>query len=711
MKTKSIKSKLLLLLLLSISCSFFILAIYTTNNAYKDKNQNVIEKINNLAQSNAKFVNAYLQSKLTIISSVANITKHIDPKEDNYENIINNLILAEKTGEFMSVYSAYDKNGLMIRASKRITISGKDSYNPRVRPWYKQAKYSQKPGISKPYIDSVTNKLVITVFTPFYLNNEFKGVLAADIFLDTVVDTILNVKIGTKDFAYLISQDGKTLIHKNKDTLNKQHELFTLIDTSKNNNHATVINNNNTEKLLAYSKIETTSWFLFIELDKKSIYENINNELIINIVLYIVLLIFILCVLYFALIKILAPLKTLESGLYSFFKYLSGEEKTIHKLNINTNDEFGSMASIIDQQMLEVQTNFNQDRDLINDVKKVVNRINEGKLDYQVRENTKNESLNELKNILNEMIDSLSKNVDKDINEILLSLQNYSNLNFTNNIKNPTGNIAKGLNDLSDIINLMLQENESNGIALDDSSKVLLENVDILNKASNDTAASLEETAASLEEITSTVISNTHRIDTMSSYSNELSASIKEGQNLATSTVKAMNEINEQTNSIADAITVIDQIAFQTNILSLNAAVEAATAGEAGKGFAVVAQEVRNLASRSAEAAREIKDLVANATEKTNNGKKIADDMIQGYSLLNENITKTSDIIKDISSSSKEQKTSIEQINNVINMLDQQTQNNASVASKTHDIALNTSLIAKEILETVNQKEFRGKNK
>ena len=369
------------------------------------------------------------------------------------------------------------------------------------------------------------------------------------------------------------------------------------------------------------------------------------------------------------------------------------------------------MASIIDQQMLEVQTNFNQDRDLINDVKKVVNRINEGKLDYQVRENTKNESLNELKNILNEMIDSLSKNVDKDINEILLSLQNYSNLNFTNNIKNPTGNIAKGLNDLSDIINLMLQENESNGIALDDSSKVLLENVDILNKASNDTAASLEETAASLEEITSTVISNTHRIDTMSSYSNELSASIKEGQNLATSTVKAMNEINEQTNSIADAITVIDQIAFQTNILSLNAAVEAATAGEAGKGFAVVAQEVRNLASRSAEAAREIKDLVANATEKTNNGKKIADDMIQGYSLLNENITKTSDIIKDISSSSKEQKTSIEQINNVINMLDQQTQNNASVASKTHDIALNTSLIAKEILETVNQKEFRGKNK
>ncbi|MCJ8327740.1 MAG: methyl-accepting chemotaxis protein [Campylobacterales bacterium] len=711
MKVNSIKSKLLLLLLLSISCSFFILAVYTTKNAYEDKNINVIEKINNLAQENAKFVNAYLESKLRIISSVANITKNINPNKNNYERIINNLILAEKTGEFMSVYYAYEKNGLMIDSDKMISLAATDSYDPRVRPWYKEARLSAKPGISEPYIDSITKRLVITVFAPFYLNNEFKGVLASDIFLDTVVNTILNVKIDNIGFAYLTSKQGKTLIHKNKDILDKKHELFNLIDTSKNDNYTSVLNNNNVEKLLAYSKIRSTSWFLFIELDKKSIYAKIHNELIINIVLYIVLLIFILCVLYFALIKILAPLKILESGLSSFFKYLSGEEKTIHKLNINTNDEFGSMASIIDQQMLEVQTNLNQDRELINDVKKVVHRINEGKLDVYVQNNTKNESLNELKNILNEMIDSLSKNVDKDINEILLSLQNYSNLNFVNDIENPTGNISKGLNSLANIINLMLQENEANGIALDDSSKILLENVDILNKASNDTAVSLEETAAALEEITSTVISNTHRIDTMSSYSNDLSLSIKEGQKLASSTVSAMNAINEQTNSIADAITIIDQIAFQTNILSLNAAVEAATAGEAGKGFAVVAQEVRNLASRSAEAAKEIKDLVANATDKTNNGKKIADDMIHGYSLLNQNITKTSEIIKDISSSSKEQKISIEQINNVINLLDQQTQNNASVASKTHDIALKTSFIAKEILDTVNEKEFRGKNK
>lgn len=117
----------------------------------------------------------------------------------------------------------------------------------------------------------------------------------------------------------------------------------------------------------------------------------------------------------------------------------------------------------------------------------------------------------------------------------------------------------------------------------------------------------------------------------MSSHSEELTQSIKKGQDLANSTVVSMDQINEQTQAIADAITVIDQITFQTNILSLNAAVEVATAGEAGKGFVVVAQEVRNLASRSAEAAKEIKDIVEEATEKTNNGKTIADEMINGY--------------------------------------------------------------------------------
>ena len=196
----------------------------------------------------------------------------------------------------------------------------------------------------------------------------------------------------------------------------------------------------------------------------------------------------------------------------------------------------------------------------------------------------------------------------------------------------------------------------------------------------------------------------------MSKLASNVTNSVTKGETLANQTTESMNEIDKEVNSINEAITVIDQIAFQTNILSLNAAVEAATAGEAGKGFAVVAQEVRNLATRSSEAAKEIKDLVENATKKADLGKKISEDMIIGYKTLNEDIIKTIDLIKGVESSSKEQLAGIEQINHAINSLDQQTQQNAQIASQTYSVAMQTDTIAKLIVSNANSKEFIGKN-
>jgi methyl-accepting chemotaxis protein len=157
---------------------------------------------------------------------------------------------------------------------------------------------------------------------------------------------------------------------------------------------------------------------------------------------------------------------------------------------------------------------------------------------------------------------------------------------------------------------------------------------------------------------------------------------------------------------IAQVINIIQEIAFQTNILSLNAAVEAATAGEVGKGFAVVAQEVRNLASRSAEAAKQIKELVETATTKANNGKDIASNMIEDYRVLNENITKTLDLIENVATASKEQEQGIVQITSAINNLDQQTQKNAQTAAHTHEIARETLDISATVLSNTNNKLF-----
>ena len=427
------------------------------------------------------------------------------------------------------------------------------------------------------------------------------------------------------------------------------------------------------------------------------------------IIIFIIMVVLALIMAWVSNIAIFRPLSNFENGILNFFKYLNKETNDVQHLEANANDEIGTMAKVVNKNIDKTKLLIEQDDALIADVTRVVEEIRNGYLDKRVEKNTDNESLQKLQVQINEMLNNLQTNIGCDINNILNVLSNYGQLDFRDNISNANGKVEAAINDLATIINNMLKENKENGLTLDSSSDILLSNVDTLNRNSTETAAALEETAAALEEITSTIINNTESIATMASYSDELSQSISVGQELATTTVKAMDEINDQTEAIADAITVIDQIAFQTNILSLNAAVEAATAGEAGKGFAVVAQEVRNLASRSAEAAKEIKDLVENATSKTNAGKDGADKMIQGYEALNESIVKTTETINTIAEASKEQRAGIEQINDAVNQLDQQTQENVAISNTTHSIAEQTDEIAKLVVSSANEKEFIGK--
>ena len=398
-----------------------------------------------------------------------------------------------------------------------------------------------------------------------------------------------------------------------------------------------------------------------------------------------------------------------RDGILKFFKYLNKESIQIDNLEVS-NDEIGVIAKVVNENIHQTELLIKEDERVIEDVKRVVNLVKKGYIKQEIIASTSNESLQELVTIFNEMLVIIAKEVTDDVNQLEIALNEFHDLNFTHRIDDKNGKTASALNSLADIINDMLVNNKSNGMTLQDSSDILLENVDTLNTASNETAASLEETAGALEEITSNIAKNTEAVMQMADYGKKVQDSVYIGQKLASQTTESMNEINKEVNEINDSISLIDQIAFQTNILSLNAAVEAATAGEAGKGFAVVAQEVRNLASRSAEAANEIKALVQNATSKADNGKSIANEMIDGYTELNESISKTLELIQTVEDASKKQQMGIEQINDAITELDKQTQQNASVANHTKDIAVQTQNISYDIVADADEKEFIGKD-
>ncbi len=408
--------------------------------------------------------------------------------------------------------------------------------------------------------------------------------------------------------------------------------------------------------------------------------------------------------------EIITQLENFKNGLLDFFKYLNREADNCSRLDDSSKNEIGIMAHVVNENIEKTKKGVQEDRKFIDDTVLILKDFEQGDFSQQITTTVSNPPLNELKNVVNAM----ARHVKDNTEEVLNILEQYTHYNFmekveTSNVKHHLFQLSDGVNKLGDSIVKMLTEEKRVGLTLSESSKVLLKNVNILNDVSNDAAASLEETAAALEEITSTIISNTENVVEMANFANKVTTSVEEGNTLANQTTSSMDEINDQVTAINEAITVIDQIAFQTNILSLNAAVEAATAGEAGKGFAVVAQEVRNLASRSAEAAKEIKDLVENATTKANDGKTIADKMIHGYTDLNKNIRKTIELINQVEAASKEQKAGIEQINDAVSAQDQQTQQIAAAATETHEIAVHSSHISEKIVENVEKKEFPGK--
>jgi methyl-accepting chemotaxis protein len=357
------------------------------------------------------------------------------------------------------------------------------------------------------------------------------------------------------------------------------------------------------------------------------------------------------------------------------------------------------------KQYDEVRKN---DMKVMGEIVITADKIEQGIYSCKINSDTPNPMIKTLIKTLNKMIDALNR----DMGQLKSVVEKYTNDDFTDTvdihhtIKADMLAVMQSINKLGETLAHNAKINLTNGEHLQANASTMKQSVGNLATKANQQAASLEETAAAVEEITSITRNNAQNASKMSELGNTVKKAVSDGSNLATQTSSAMDEINEQVSAINEAITVIDQISFQTNILSLNAAVEAATAGEAGKGFAVVAQEVRNLASRSAEAANEIKALVETASTKANQGKHISEDMLKGYEAINTHFNETIHLIENVSAASKEQMAGIEQINDAVALLDKVTQENASEANQVEEIADDVDQMAQRLVTDASTKKF-----
>jgi len=410
---------------------------------------------------------------------------------------------------------------------------------------------------------------------------------------------------------------------------------------------------------------------------------------------------------YKSMVTILGGIDVLKEYLDNLMDFVFFRTNAMVKVDYRNKDDFSIILSELDKHIVKFSDMRKTDMHVLGEVVIALTKVSQGTYNSEIYTKSDNFMISALRKVTNQML----KNTNTNMEELINIVELYSQQDYTKQMqisKILRGNMRltmERINQLGSELNSSAKQNLQNGNLLEENSIMMNKSVESLVSKAYSQAASLKDSSDSLEEITSITKNNTQNTSKMADLSKDIKKTIMVGEELANNTASSMDEINAKVKAINEAILVIDEIAFQTNILSLNAAVEAATAGEAGKGFTVVAGEVRNLANRSAEAAKEIKNLVDDALTKADYGKKVSDDMRVGYENLNSLISETINIIQDVNSASTEQLNKILEVNSIISILDKVTQENTLEANNVASITSETLKMAHLLVEDAKSKK------
>lgn len=579
--------KILLAASLVVIAAFSLFTLYNDylqRNAIQSDLENYLHEMGDITASN---IANWLSGRILLVEST---TQSI--ARDSSEQALTGLLEQKAlTSTFAYTYLGSEDGVMTMRPEDDL---GPD-YDPRTRPWYKDAIAAGGTTLTEPYVDASTGQLIITIASPA----KATGVVGGDLSLDTLVNIINALDFDGIGYAFLVSSDGKILVHPNKDLVMKTLAEVYPQNTPRISNAFSEVNLDGSERILTFTPVEglpSVKWHIGLSIDKAKAYSMLSEFRASAIVATVIAVVLIMLLLSMLISVLMQPLNVMGKAMEDIAQ---GEGDLTKRLSILSNDEFGRLAKAFNQFVERIHSS-------ISEVSSATRQVNE-------------------------------------VAKLVVGASNSSMLN-SDEQANRTNSVAAAINQLG----AAAQEIARN--AADASTQAS----DARHQA-EDGRQVVEKTIRAMNELSSKISASCSNIETL----------------------------NSKTVNIGQILEVIKSISQQTNLLALNAAIEAARAGEHGRGFAVVADEVRSLATRTQDSTREIRGMIGKLQEGAGQAAKVmresrqlaqqtVEQTGQAETALNKirsEVTAINDMNAQIASASEEQSAVAEEVNQNINRI------------------------------------------